>query len=98
MIRLPPRSTLTDTLVPYTALFLSDFSPAHPQTDDGAAELGRELGGAPLVAASPAASSSPASRRFVLRRHHDMSGVSGTGDVADGVEFPDGREIGRAHV
>lgn len=30
------------------------------------------------------------SRRFVLQRHHDVSGVSGTGTVADGVEFPDG--------
>jgi hypothetical protein len=30
------------------------------------------------------------SRRFVLRRHTDISGVSGTGDVADGVLWPDG--------
>jgi hypothetical protein len=29
-------------------------------------------------------------RRFVLRRTRDVSGVSGTGDVADGVEFDDG--------
>lgn len=29
-------------------------------------------------------------RRFVLRRHHDVTGVSGTGDVADGVLWPDG--------
>jgi len=30
------------------------------------------------------------SRLFVLRRSQDVSGVSGTGIVADGVEFPDG--------
>lgn len=29
-------------------------------------------------------------RRFMLKRHHDVSGVSGTGIVADGVVFPDG--------
>lgn len=29
-------------------------------------------------------------RRFVLRRTVDVSGVSGTGDVADGVLWPDG--------
>jgi len=30
------------------------------------------------------------SRRFVLDRHEDMTGVSGTGTVAWGVVFPDG--------
>lgn len=29
-------------------------------------------------------------RLFVLRRHVDVSGISGTGNVADGVEWPDG--------
>ncbi|MFI1472069.1 hypothetical protein [Streptomyces wuyuanensis] len=29
-------------------------------------------------------------RRFFLLRHHDITGVSGTGVVADGVEWPDG--------
>ncbi|MEV8124082.1 hypothetical protein AB0P07_08205 [Streptomyces sp. NPDC085944] len=29
-------------------------------------------------------------RRFVLRRRTDISGISGTGDVADGVLWPDG--------
>ncbi|MEU5426891.1 hypothetical protein AB0H73_14980 [Streptomyces olivoreticuli] len=28
--------------------------------------------------------------RFVLRRHHDVSGISGEGNVADGVLWPDG--------
>lgn len=30
-------------------------------------------------------------RRFVLVRHADVSGVSGTGMVAEGIEFSDGR-------
>lgn len=30
-------------------------------------------------------------RRFVLLRDHDVSGVSGTGLVAHGVQWPDGR-------
>lgn len=30
-------------------------------------------------------------RRFVLQRDEDVSGVSGTGTVAEGVEFSDGR-------
>ncbi|MFE3449654.1 hypothetical protein ACFXJ8_12030 [Nonomuraea sp. NPDC059194] len=29
-------------------------------------------------------------RRFVLRRYTDVSGVSGIGIVADGVQWPDG--------
>ncbi len=29
-------------------------------------------------------------RAFVLQRNHDVSGVSGTGVVAEGVEFSDG--------
>jgi len=29
-------------------------------------------------------------RRFHLQRHHDVSGVSGTGTVAVGVRWPDG--------
>ncbi len=34
-----------------------------------------------------------ASRRFVLFRLVDSTGVSGTGVVADGVEFPDGAAV-----
>lgn len=30
-------------------------------------------------------------RRFKLVRHHDVSGVSGTGVVAEGVQFHDGQ-------
>lgn len=32
-----------------------------------------------------------AGKPFIVYRHHDVSGVSGTGVVADGIEFPDGR-------
>lgn len=32
-------------------------------------------------------------RRFQLNRHIDHSGVSGTGIVAHGVQFPDGRVV-----
>lgn len=32
-------------------------------------------------------------RRFQLQRDHDVSGVSGVGIVADGVEFPDGTVV-----
>lgn len=37
----------------------------------------------------------PATQTFVLRRHRDVSGVSGTGVVADGAIFPDGRTVTR---
>jgi hypothetical protein len=32
-------------------------------------------------------------RLFVLRRHVDVSGVSGTGEVAFGVELPSGKAV-----
>jgi hypothetical protein len=32
-------------------------------------------------------------RRFHLVRHEDVSGVSGTGIVADGVRFPNGKAV-----
>lgn len=32
-------------------------------------------------------------RRFVLQREKDVTGVSGTGTVADGVCFPDGSAV-----
>lgn len=35
---------------------------------------------------------------FSLRRINDISGVSGTGDVAWGVEFPDGTAVLRWHA
>ena len=32
-------------------------------------------------------------RRFVLERDHDVSGISGTGTVAEGVQFTDGKVV-----
>ena len=32
-------------------------------------------------------------KRFQLKRHHDVSGVSGVGVVADGVLFSDGTTV-----
>jgi hypothetical protein len=29
-------------------------------------------------------------KRFIIRRHEDVTGLSGTGDVAEGVVFSDG--------
>lgn len=46
----------------------------------------RELAGRTVV--RPEQQLAP--RRFVLRRHNDISGISGLGDVADGVLWPDG--------
>ncbi len=34
-------------------------------------------------------------RTFVLERHEDVSGVSGVGTVAEGVQFTDGRCVMR---
>lgn len=37
-------------------------------------------------------------RRWVLLRYEDVSGVSGDGVVAQGIEFPDGRVAYRWHT
>lgn len=48
-------------------------------------------GGVPRQAIPPSGHGRHVStRRFELHRDHDVSGVSGTGVVADGVEWPDG--------
>lgn len=70
---------------------------AIPQTDDGAAAPGQSSGGsspgsvpeASEVVSGPAPSS-PFPRTFLLVRHVDISGVSGTGSVAEGCQFVDG--------
>lgn len=56
------------------------------QTDDGVPAPGPT----PQPAVSPVAPSSPMPRAFELIRYHDPSGVSGTGSVAEGVEYSDG--------
>lgn len=32
-------------------------------------------------------------RRFVIFRNHDVSGISGTGVIAEGIEFPSGKAV-----
>lgn len=61
------------------------------KTDDGAPAPAE--GSSPLTpgATSTAAPSSPYPRLFVLYRHVDLSNVSGTGVVAEGVVWSDGR-------
>ncbi|MFE9624266.1 hypothetical protein [Streptomyces sp. NPDC006527] len=64
---------------------------ARRHTDPAAAQAlvdqaARELTGRAVV--RPEQQLAP--RRFVLRRRRDISGISGLGDVADGVLWPDG--------
>ncbi|MFF3190523.1 hypothetical protein [Streptomyces misionensis] len=79
-----------DTERPMTSVeALLQFARAH--VDDAAAQAlvddaARELSGRTIV--RPEQQLAP--RRFVLRRHKDISGISGVGDVADGVLWPDG--------
>lgn len=75
----------------------SEATRAATQTDDGAATPGQSSGGsspgsvpeASEVVSGPAPSS-PLPRTFLLWRHVDISGVSGTGPVAEGCQFVDG--------
>jgi hypothetical protein len=75
---------------PYSAVdALLAFARRH--VDDEAAqalvdEAAAEITGRTVVTAEQQV----APRRFVLRRSTDVSGVSGLGDVADGVVWPDG--------
>ena len=80
---------MSDTDQPTAVEALLAFALQH--TDPAAAqalvdEATRELSGRTVV--RPEQQLAP--RRFVLRRHHDISGISGLGDVADGVLWPDG--------
>lgn len=69
----------------------------YTKTDDGAEAPGQSSGGsspgsvpeASEVVSGPAPSS-PFPRTFLLWRHVDISGVSGTGPVAEGCQFVDG--------
>ena len=71
------------------AVAVSPTAPSSP-IDDGAAAP-PAVGAAAESATPTAAPSSPFPRRFLLYRHTDPSGVSGTGVVAEGVQFVDGR-------
>lgn len=80
-----------------TDLVLAAVLVADNETDDGAATPGLASGGS-MPGSMPEASevaagtapSSPFPRRFLLFRHADVSGVSGTGVVAEGAEWTDG--------
>lgn len=86
----PTQADETDRI---TDLVMAAILAADNQTDDGAAVSGPTL----RPAVSPPAPSSPISRRFQLLRHVDVSGVSGTGVVAEGAEWSDGSASVRWH-
>src|SRR3546814_15271636 len=52
MIRLPPRSTLTDSLFPYTALFRSSCETAALPPREGPVVIGIDLGGSASMSAA----------------------------------------------
>jgi hypothetical protein len=62
------------------------MTPHDPRTDEPSG--GRVLHG---YTSAPITVSVRSMRTFTLFRHHDVSGVSGTGTVAEGVVFSDGR-------
>lgn len=82
---------MPDTNPPMTAVeALLAFARRH--TDPAAAQAlvdqaTRELAGRTIVRPEQQGATP---LRFVLRRHVDVSGISGSGDVADGVLWPDG--------
>ena len=51
-----------------------------------------------IIAAIFACSSEDCPRPFALYRHQDITGVSGTGSVAHGVQFADGQVVIRWHL
>ena len=70
---------------------------AFPQTDDGAGASPAATSADPLDPTAQAgqtngtpAPSSPLPRRFELYRHSDITGLTGTGVVAWGAQWPDG--------
>lgn len=67
----------------------------HPLIDVGAAAPPAErtavrAAAAAVSATTTAAPTSPSPRRFLLIRYRDISGVSGTGPVAEGIAYSDG--------
>src|SRR3546814_20280762 len=99
MIRLPPRSTRTDTLFPYTTLFRSPQGPIPP--------CGRGRGGRITTALGEGAAPVN-SKRYLHRREavaELLSGrdgnllvVSGLGTPGNDVAAAGDHQIGRAHV
>ena len=75
-----------DSAVDNLRMILHDVFAGRPGAQQLLDDVTRELTGRVVV--HPDQDLRP--RRFVLRRRTDVSGVSGTGDVADGVLWPDG--------
>src|SRR3546814_6685486 len=98
MIRLPPRSTRTDTLFPYTTLFRSPgrlttppfgagVGPAESRIGDRDVELlVAEVDPRPVVLRierDPAAQAQPAGRRAVADEHHGDRAIFGALRILD---------------
>src|SRR3546814_1421866 len=98
MIRRPPRSTRTDTLFPYTTLFLS----VHPHTKGARCFAGGHRHGIP---SAQGASSRLARRQGVRKplvteaRHTDQGNGGGRDSWSNDLlaPSPDGGQTGRAH-
>src|SRR3546814_16851375 len=105
MIRRPPRSTRTDTLVPYTTLFRSQPDQAGDEQGDG--EVGCH-GAQPVAAAAAAAERQAVAQQEEIggayAEHHQWVAVEAVAQAAperEGAVFVDRKgvdEIGRAHV
>src|SRR3546814_4209801 len=87
MLRLPPRSTLTNTLFPYTTLFLSPDGAARTQIGEREGCLlpaaAQPSPGGAGDAVGPGAAADGAGRRRRLSRPHDRDGQPDLHPVQD---------------
>src|SRR3546814_6696501 len=83
MLRLPPGSTRTDTLFPYTTLFRSGGGP-HDRPRDGADRRGRGVHRHALLV-SAGARNRPSGRRLPAGPGHPAAAVSPVLDHHDGL-------------
>src|SRR3546814_11855823 len=83
MLRLPPGSTRTDTLFPYTTLFRSGGGP-HDRPRDGADRRGRGVHRHALLV-SAGARNRPSGRRLPAGPGHPAAAVSPVLDYHDGL-------------
>src|SRR3546814_9166252 len=104
MIRPPPRSTRTDTLFPYTALFRSEravdpaFEPFDMAVGPGERERADEMRVAAGVGAGVAQPGFDAAHRFVEIAPGLGFGPARREDAGLTVERVDGEQIGRTPV
>src|SRR3546814_7213955 len=84
MIRLPPRSTRTDTLFPYTTLFRSLSEAGPPPGEERPCLLARRGDGHPHLAGDlpPGAGGSLEAPEDALQRPPLPGGAAGAGDLA----------------